>query len=159
MLIVFRGEKGVGTWTVIVKDTNLNEHNGTFVDWRLNLWGESIDASVQELHPMPDEHDDDHEVATAIVTTTSISADPGLHSTPPPGNPTGHIDRPTKPRPSDGPSETDDGTPTATAEPETTTSAAPDATHTYSDSFLPSFFPPLVCLRRRKSGSTARSAS
>ena len=126
---------------MIVKDTNLNEHNGTFVDWRLNLWGESIDASVQELHPMPDEHDDDHEVATAIVTTTSISADPGLHSTPPPGNPTGHIDRPTKPRPSDGPSATDDGTPTATAEPDSTASTAPDATHTYSDSFLPSFFP------------------
>jgi kexin len=136
-----RGENGVGTWTVIVKDTNLNEHNGTFVDWRLNLWGEAIDASIQELHPMPDEHDDDHEVATAIVTTTSISANPGSHSTPPPGNPTGHIDRPTKPRPSDGPSATNDGTPASTSEPDSTTSSAPEATHTYSDSFLPSFFP------------------
>lgn len=90
---------------------------------------------------MPDEHDDDHEVATASVTTTSISADPALHSTPPPGNPTGHIDRPSKPRPSDEPSTTVDGTPVATSAPDTSTSAAPDATHTYSDTFLPSFFP------------------
>lgn len=76
-----------------------------------------------------------------IIATTSISADPASHSTPPPGNPTGHIDRPTKPKPSEGPSPTGDSTPTSTSEADTTTSEAADATHTYSDSFLPSFFP------------------
>lgn len=90
---------------------------------------------------MPDEHDDDHETASAIVTTTSISADPASHATPPPGNPTDHIDRPTKPKPDDSPSSTTASPVTATSEPDSTTSSAPDATHTYADSFLPSFFP------------------
>jgi kexin len=138
---LYRGEKGVGTWTIIVKDTNLNGQNGTFIDWRLNLWGEAIDASIQELHPLPDEHDDDHETAPAIIATTSISADPASHSTPPPGNPTGHIDRPTKPKPGVEPSPTDGSAPIPTSEPDTTSSSAPDATHTYSDTFLPSIFP------------------
>ena len=141
MLTFIRGEKGVGTWTIIVKDTNLNEHNGTFVDWRLNLWGEAIDASIQKLSPMPDEHDDDHETATAIVTTTSVSIDPNLHATPPPGNPDGHIDRPTKPKEGSESASTTVSSTTPTAEPDITTSTAPDATHTYSDLFLPSFFP------------------
>ena len=116
----------------------MNEHNGTFIDWRLNLWGESINPTIQGLHPLPDEHDDDHETATASVTTTSI--DPGSAPTTPPGNPTDHIDRPTKPKP------TDDGGAIVTATetiavPGTTVTQSGEPTHTYSDSFLPSFFP------------------
>ena len=130
-----RGEKPDGTWTVIVKDTNVNEHNGTFVDWRLNLWGESINPAIQGLHPLPEEHDDDHETATASVSTTSI--DPGSAPTAPPGNPTDHIDRPTKPKPTDGVVTTT----TTIAVPGTTVTQSGAPTHTYSDSFLPSFFP------------------
>lgn len=133
-----RGERPNGTWTVIVKDTNVNEWNGTFIDWRLNLWGESIDAAIQGLHPLPEEHDDDHETASASVSTTSI--DPGTPPTSLPGNPTDHIDRPTKPKPTD--SNEASVTPTSTqAEPASTATEGADATHTYSDSFLPSFFP------------------
>ncbi|RAL68013.1 hypothetical protein DID88_008737 [Monilinia fructigena] len=43
MSVVHWGESGVGTWTITVKDTFVNEHNGTFTDWHLKLWGEAID--------------------------------------------------------------------------------------------------------------------
>jgi kexin len=89
---------------------------------------------------LPDQHDDDHETAPALIATTSISADPGVHSTPPPGNPTGHIDRPTKPKPSDGAVPTVEPSPTTPSEADSTSTSS-DATHTTSDSFLPTFFP------------------
>lgn len=119
-----------------MKDTNLNGQNGTFIDWRLNLWGEAIDASIQELHPLPEQHEDDHETATASVTTTSVSDDPAAHATPPPGNPSDHIDRPTKPQNDVEASPTSESAPSPTSEADT---ADPSATH--SSSFLPSFFP------------------
>ncbi|KAK4939913.1 pheromone processing endoprotease [Elasticomyces elasticus] len=155
MSVAHWGESGIGKWTVIVKDINENEFNGTFIDWRLNLWGESINDQIQGLHPLPDEHDDDHETASAVVSTTSVYA--GRPSTSLPAEPTDHIDRPTKPQPSDS----TDPEPTATITTSTTTnsisipttittavgettaaaSASAEPTHTYSDSFLPSFFP------------------
>ncbi|KAK5230909.1 pheromone processing endoprotease [Exophiala xenobiotica] len=142
MSVAHWGELGVGKWTVIVKDTNENEFNGTFIDWRLNLWGECINDQIQGLYPLPDEHDDDHETATAIVSTTSVDAAPPPTSLP--AKPTDHIDRPTKPKPSDD-SETDTtATVTATSTisvPAATTTVVAEPTHTYSDSFLPSFFP------------------
>jgi len=55
---VSRGETGVGKWTLVVRDTKENEHNGTFVDWHLKLWGESIDADKTTLLPMPNADDD-----------------------------------------------------------------------------------------------------
>jgi kexin len=133
-----RGERPNGTWTVIVKDTNFNEHNGTFIDWRLNLWGESLNAAIQGLLPLPDEHDDDHETASASVSTTSI--DPGSPPTSLPGNPTDHIDRPTKPTPTGDIQSTVTATTTAEV-PGTAVTQTGEPTHTYSDSFLPSFFP------------------
>ncbi|TVY85997.1 Kexin, partial [Lachnellula willkommii] len=45
MSVVHWGESGIGTWTIVVKDTIMNANNGTFIDWHLKLWGESIDAS------------------------------------------------------------------------------------------------------------------
>lgn len=133
---------------MIVKDTNENDFNGTFIDWRLNLWGESINDQIQGLHPLPEEHDDDHETATAVVSTTSVDA--GSPTTPLPETPTDHIDRPTKPRPSDATDTTATVTTTntisvpaatTTVVGEPTTSASAEPSHTYSDSFLPSFFP------------------
>lgn len=141
MSVVHWGESGIGTWTVVVKDTNSNEHNGTFVDWRLNLWGECIDAAKQELHPLPDEHDDDHHIATAIVTITTVA--PQTSATPLPEHPTDHPERPTKAKPST----TTALSTTAEATPSSTSTAA-DAEHTTSDSFLPGFFPTFGVSRR-----------
>ncbi|ETI26247.1 hypothetical protein G647_03024 [Cladophialophora carrionii CBS 160.54] len=144
MSVLHWGESGVGKWTVIVKDSNENEFNGTFIDWRLNLWGEAIDPEIQQLHPLPDEHDDDHETAPAVVSTTSVEAGRPATATQPPPRPTDHPDRPTKPKP---PAATDSvvivtatntvSVPAATA----TATIEPTETHAYSDSFLPSFFP------------------
>jgi len=145
MSVVHWGESGVGTWTVIVKDTNVNEHQGQFWDWRLNLWGESIDGSKQELHPLPDEHDDDHEVATASVTTTSV--DPGSPATDLPEHPSDHPERPTKPKPTEASTtpistSSPEPTPSSTTEAETTpTSGEAQATHSTSEGFLPEFVP------------------
>lgn len=111
----------------------MNESNGTFVDWHLKLWGESIDASKAVLLPMPTEHDDDNHtdiISTTTIagTTTSITPAP-QPSTALPANPTDHPDRPTKPTGSSGTS-----TPTSSSTPSSTASPS---------SWLPSFFPTL----------------
>ena len=125
-----------------MKDSNQNEYNGTFIDWRLNLWGESINAEIQNLHPMPDEHDDDHETAPAIVSTTSIEASPPATATAPLINPSDHPDRPTKPKPTDVTDTIVTVTATSTVSvPVETATATAEPTHAYSESFLPSFFP------------------
>ncbi|KAI9860687.1 MAG: pheromone processing endoprotease [Vezdaea acicularis] len=118
MSVVHWGESGVGDWVVIVKDTEVNEFNGTFTDWKLTLWGESIDANEQELLPMPTEHDDDdHDVTSTIpgsVSTTSVSIptdEPTVTE-----NPEDHPDRPVNDKPDEPAS-------------------------TPSSGFLPSFFP------------------
>jgi kexin len=112
----------------------VNEHNGTFIDWHLKLWGESIDASKQTLLPMPDEHDDDEHDKIITSTTTIAGITQAITPVPTPTsimtNPTDHPDRPVNAKPTG----TDDETVTPTA------SAAPEATTTAS-SWLPSFFP------------------
>jgi kexin len=82
-LVTLRGEDGVGTWSVIVRDTVTNEHVGTLVDWHLKLWGESIDADKAVLLPMPDETDDDDHSLTATTTATAST-----HKAPVPTHPT-----------------------------------------------------------------------
>lgn len=111
----------------------VNEHNGTFVDWHLKLWGESIDASKASLLPMPSEHDDDNHdqiISTTTITGATTSVTPVSTPTSMMTNPTDHPDRPTKPKPS-GTTE-DENTPTTSTSPAATTSAS---------SWLPSFFP------------------
>ncbi|KIW23027.1 uncharacterized protein PV07_11259 [Cladophialophora immunda] len=140
MSVVHWGESGIGNWTVIVKDSQQNEFNGTFIDWRLNLWGECINPQIQTLHPLPDEHDDDHETATAIVSTTSV--EPGTPATGLPTTPTDHIDRPTKPKPSGATDSVVIVTATNTVSvPAATATVTGEPTEAYSDGFLPSFFP------------------
>lgn len=119
-----------------MKDTVENEFNGTFIDWRLNLWGESIFGGIQKLHPLPDEHDDDHETQPATVGTTSVSV--GTTPTSAVSNPTDHIDRPVNVKPS-ATSTTEVPAETTSEATETEPSASP--TQTASDSFLPAFFP------------------
>ena len=127
---------------MVVKDSHQNEFNGTFIDWRLNLWGESINAGVQSPHPLPDEHDDDHETAPAVVSTTSVAAGSPATATGIPEMPTDHPVRPTKPKPIEATDSVVTVTATNTVSvPAATTTATVEPTHTYSDSFLPSFFP------------------
>jgi kexin len=123
MSVAHFGETGVGNWTVIVKDTIVNEHTGTFKDYKLRLWGESIDGSTQPDLPMPTKDDDDDKVTTTILpSTTSIVIPP----TTLPSVTTGLPTRPTKiPKPGD--KDNQPSTPTSTPSP--------------SDSFLPSIFP------------------
>ncbi|KAL2808350.1 peptidase S8/S53 domain-containing protein [Aspergillus granulosus] len=125
MSVAHWGESGIGTWTVIVKDTEVNNNKGEFLDWRLNLWGEAADGSKQKLHPLPDEHDDDHTVEDSVVVTTSI--EPAPAPTEPAEQPSHTVTRPvnTKPTPTD-------------SEASESTTPSPSPT---SDSFLPSFFP------------------
>ncbi|GAB7343494.1 hypothetical protein MBLNU457_1508t1 [Dothideomycetes sp. NU457] len=100
MSVAHWGESGVGTWTVVLKDTNVNDFTGHFVDWRLRLWGECIDPKIQTLLPLPTDHDDDDhdtDIATAIVSTTTHG---DTHPTgEPQGNPDDHIDRPVNAKP------------------------------------------------------------
>ena len=100
MSVAHWGESGVGDWTVVVKDTNVNEFNGTFIDWRLKLWGEAIYGSQTTLLPMPTYEDDDHtytETASVGTLSVAVPTETGL----PAGNPTDHIDRPVNMKTSD----------------------------------------------------------
>ncbi len=128
-----RGESGLGTWTIIVRDTYVNEHNGTFTDWHLKLWGESIDASKAKLLPMPTEEDDnDHAlISTTTVEGTTQTLPPVPVSTSPEvvtANPSDHPDRPVNAKPTDGADQT-------TSEEE----AAQTSQSTWLPSFLPTF--------------------
>ncbi|KAL4751759.1 hypothetical protein BDW72DRAFT_172965 [Aspergillus terricola var. indicus] len=126
MTVAHWGESGVGTWTVIVKDSTVNDNVGEFIDWRLNLWGVAVDGSKQKLHPLPDEHDDDHSIEDAIVVTTSVQ--PAPTATESPIEPSHTVDRPVNVKPTSTNSASETETPTPSPTPA-------------SDSFLPSFFP------------------
>ncbi|KAK0734866.1 peptidase S8/S53 domain-containing protein [Lasiosphaeria miniovina] len=107
MSVVHWGESGFGTWTIVVKDTNVNQFSGTFVDWHLKLWGEAKDASKATNLPMPTEEDDDNhaDIATttlpASVTTVvpdPVAADPKITATP-----SDHPERPVNSKPTESP--------------------------------------------------------
>ncbi|KAF2705389.1 hypothetical protein K504DRAFT_448945 [Pleomassaria siparia CBS 279.74] len=142
MSVAHWGEKGIGKWTVIVKDTVVNQKTGNFTDWKLRLWGECIDATKQKLRPMPTANDDaDHDVipdhpahTTSIVIPTASK---------PTAVPTDLPDRPVNSKPSSAapvpvPSTTIAFEPpvsaTSTSSPSTSATAAPE-------NFLPSPFP------------------
>ncbi|KAI0473678.1 peptidase S8/S53 domain-containing protein [Xylariaceae sp. FL0804] len=142
MSVAHWGESGVGKWTLVIRDSVVNEHSGTFIDWHLKLWGESIDASKATLLPMPSEDDDaNHDVtstATPSAATTSLLPDPAATNTAvTTALPSDHPDRPVKPS---NTAATQPGAPETTATEEeaveepTTTSAA-------ESSWLPSFLP------------------
>ncbi|KAK1020525.1 pheromone processing endoprotease, partial [Friedmanniomyces endolithicus] len=153
MSVAHWGESGVGSWTVVVKDTNVNEHNGTFTDWKLKLWGESIDAASQGLLPMPTEHDDDdHDdmhIPSVGTTSVAVPTETGM----PEGNPDDHQHRPVN---SKLPVVSATATPIATAtppstgngddkdKPESTEPPTPTATSSSTpspDHLLPHIFP------------------
>ncbi|EGD91292.1 hypothetical protein H112_01090 [Trichophyton rubrum D6] len=140
MSVAHWGEKGTGVWTVIVKDTVVNDHNGTFLDWRLTLWGESIDPKIQKLHPLPDAHDHDHDTAIPAPHVGTASVQPGPTKTSPPFRPTDHIDRPARPKPTSSKKPTPTTTTTATNTSTATAASAP-STGASGENFLPSPFP------------------
>lgn len=137
-----RGEPGVGKWSVVVKDTNVNENNGTFTDWKLTLWGECIDASIQGLLPMPEEDEgENQEIISAEVSTATISLGSGEMGL---ANPTGHISRPINAKPTYNVKSTTTKlsvlvSPTANTKtsPITTATTIPGS----AENFLPHYFP------------------
>jgi kexin len=142
MSVAHWGEDGVGDWTVVVKDTKVDDNKGTFTDWRLKLWGESIDGSKQELLPLPNENDDaDHDREDANVGTTSVAV-PTVTGQPE-GNPTGHIDRPNISKASSTTSASPSATDISEAEDDTatTSSSTPSPTASQDSNFLPRPFP------------------
>lgn len=120
----------MGTWTVIVKDTKINEFNGTWTDWHLKLWGESIDASKATMLPMPNDTDDDDH---AVIPTTTV---PGTLVTPPPSVVTPPTDSSPAANPTDHPDRPINAKPTPTGE-----LAAPTSTSIPGSSWLPGFLP------------------
>jgi len=138
-----RGESGIGKWSVVVKDINVNEHNGTFTDWKLTLWGECIDPSKQELLPLPAEgDDDDHDVVTAAPTFVSINPGP-TDTAELPANPTDHQDRPVNTKPTAG-ATTSQAASSATTNATASGTALPDIPPEEDEKnthFLPHYFP------------------
>lgn len=129
-----------------MKDTVVNEFNGTFTDWRITLWGECIDAASQEPLPMPEENDDDdHDIISDSPTKVSITAGQpqptGL-----PANPSDHQDRPVNAKPSKSTEK-----PAAQTAAVSATSSAPESNTTLPDTpaeedtsqenILPHYFP------------------
>lgn len=145
MSVAHWGEEAIGTWTVIVKDTNVNDHSGTFTDWRLKLFGESIDESRATLLPLPTEHDDDdHDLVqtqTASVGTTTVAVPTDVAGQPP-GNPDDHQHRPVRPTKI----ESVDATPTPN--PSDNPSAEEDPPSDLPSNFLPRPFPTFGASKR-----------
>jgi kexin len=133
LTLKIRGESGVGKWTIIVKDTQVNDHNGTFVDWHLKLWGEAIDSKIATLIPLPEESDDDNHdeivTTTLAATTTSVQIPTDTTAL---VVPTDHPDRPVNAKPSG--TNDEDTSPTSSSPANTSTSDK-------ESSWLPSFFP------------------
>ncbi|KAK4865226.1 hypothetical protein LT330_001849 [Penicillium expansum] len=141
MSVAHWGESPIGEWSIIVKDSDVNEFSGTFIDWRLNLWGEAVDGAKQKLHPLPDEHDDDHPYEDAHVATTSITSAPT--KTAAPANPDDHHDRPVNAKPTPTPTNPtpveDVKIPTNTTSSAAETSSPASADSGYISSWLPTF--------------------
>ncbi|KAK6541168.1 pheromone processing endoprotease, variant 2 [Orbilia ellipsospora] len=150
------GEDGIGKWTIIIKDTVHPDNKGTLNWWRVNMWGEAMDAAKQKLHPLPgDEHDENdpskavHSTSTVGAITTSVVAPT---KTTAPGNPSNHPDRPVNSKigaPSVEPSPTTAKTSmSSTTSTASSTSGAADTTSTATSTaeperagFIPSFLP------------------
>lgn len=104
-----RGEDGVGTWTVIIKDGVENDITGTLVDWSITLWGEAIDAGKAKLLPLPggneaggkDTATESVSTSTADVKTAELPTSKLSTVAEITGNPTNHVTRPVNSKPGD----------------------------------------------------------
>ena len=135
-----RGETGLGKWSVVVKDMNVNDFSGDFTDWRITLWGESIDGSKQKMLPLPTDHDDDdHDTIPADVDTTTFPID--SMQTDLPTQPSDHIDRPVNARPTSTISTSQTSSTGVTLASPTSTVTSDNGPTPTSTFFLPSIFP------------------
>jgi kexin len=145
MTVAHFGETGIGKWTVVVKDSVENDKKGSLTDWRIKLFGESINESIQGMLPMPTENDDkDHDVdiATGVVGTTSVT-----HNTKPTHTPSSGLPvRPSIAKPTDGSAPSAIGhlpgnaAPKPTATPsEDTGTVSPTSTAIANEGILPYF--------------------
>jgi kexin len=136
MSVAHWGENPIGKWTIIVKDTKVNDKAGTFTDWKLRLWGESIDASKAKLLPLPTEHDDDDHniIDDHPAHTTSVNVPSG---TPNPANPSDMPTRPVNQKPTDTVAQS--ANPTSVMSSATASSTA--SSTSLPENFLPSPFP------------------
>ncbi|KAK9476477.1 peptidase S8/S53 domain-containing protein [Lipomyces japonicus] len=74
MSVAHWGETGIGTWTLTVYDTAHPNIDGVFEDWKLRLWGESIDPAKAKPYPIP--KDPDNKVpftSTTVVTDVPVT--------------------------------------------------------------------------------------
>ncbi|OTA06174.1 Kex2 protease [Trichoderma parareesei] len=150
MSVAHWGETGIGRWTLVVRDTEVNKEKGKFIDWHLKLWGESIDASKAQILPMPSEDDDaDHDLVISTVSGAASTKSLSIASstkTAAATVPTDHPVRPTKPgakptetrKPQEG---TADGKPTDTEHEATPGSPTAPASSTTSASSWVSWLP------------------
>ena len=144
----------MGEWTIIVKDTEVNDFSGKFVDWRLNLWGEAIDGTHQLLHPLPEEHDDDHPYEDAHVATTTVEPAP-VKTEPPASSQDDYHDRPVNQKPPE-PTSTQPAATEGEVEDEKlpinntipTTNGTTNGTTTASDSYLSPYLPTFGASKR-----------
>ncbi|KAJ4287278.1 pheromone processing endoprotease [Kalmusia sp. IMI 367209] len=142
MSVAHFGEKGVGKWTVVVKDTNVNAMVGTFTDWKLRLWGECIDASKQKLRPMPTEHDDDdHDVIDDHPAHTTSIAIPSSGTQTASVNPSDMPTRPVNQKPTSKPTNTEQAAVSPSSTDAITTSSSSASATASPENFLPSPFP------------------
>lgn len=139
MSVAHWGESGVGTWTIVIKDSKVNEHEGNFTDWHLKLWGEAKDASKATLLPMPEKNDDaDHDMPdTTTLPAHATTMPPTAPPTKAPAVPTEAM--PNRPVKSKSSSTTQTGASNPTGAPASGTTDTPAAQS--SSSWLPSFLP------------------
>lgn len=77
MTVKHWGESGVGQWRLVVGDHDHPEATGVFKDWRMTLWGESIDESKAVPLPIPGESQIEEESPPAtIVNPVEVSTAP-----------------------------------------------------------------------------------
>ncbi|KAG8725276.1 pheromone processing endoprotease [Ceratobasidium sp. 395] len=66
-------EDPVGKWTIRVSDQHDAAHNGSFLAWRMSMFGSVIDPSKVELWTVPDDPVDPATVPATPITTTSTT--------------------------------------------------------------------------------------
>ncbi|KAF8469631.1 peptidase S8/S53 domain-containing protein [Kalaharituber pfeilii] len=139
------GEDGIGDWTIMVMDKVTNGQTGTLVDWKITIWGESLDPEQAVLHPLPgDPMNNTHPIPHPFTSTASVHTTSIQHtstSEAPLSTPSDHIERPVNSKPK--PSESSNSVEPTDAASNTSIDPALANTDLNNDrpQFLPSFLP------------------
>lgn len=100
MTVKHWGDTGIGQWRLVVGDHDNLDATGVFKDWKMTLWGESLDESKAVPLPLPGEsepvEDEEEEVATVASPSVDITTAPPAPSKAPPGAP-GDVVTPVRP--------------------------------------------------------------